>query len=659
MYLIKLAYRNMKSNKGIYMPFILAGIVSVVIFYVIAFIGMNPSVLESVSSATFEKILKAGIAFSILIVFFFLYLANGYLLKNKKKIFGIWNTLGMSKNQIVVVTFWETLIFYLIACVAGGIIGTAASFGLSYAIVGLLGVEETITITLSAKVPLFVLSVFGILYLAIFIVNAYTIYKTKTIELIKGKQIGDKEVRGAKYRSVLGVAVLLVGYGICFFTRSPISAFVMLILSAALIIYGIYMVFEYTSVNILNRLKNNDKVYYKTDNFICVSNLLYRIRKNAVGLATICVLSTAVIIILTTTISLYAGIHSQVDGMFVKTVMASVIDANEEEKEALREFVDETADKYGVAEEDRYFFTHYSCEARYKDEKIECDESVNMLSPDFAYVIFVNADDYNHVFGTDKTLGPDEVLVITNQKYNKDTITLGDDVYKVLEVMPADKSIEGDGGQISAGFEIVCSDAGSCFKSVLRAEDGDERLGVLDINCYLDPEDEDVQNALISEIHGFMDERDLKGNCYGYEESFSFYLSFYAGALFIGIGLSILFIIMTAYIIYYKQVSDSFEDKDAFLMMEKIGLTHGEIKRSAGKQMVITFAAPVIFTAVNVMFVSKIVYKFMAILNMSNFSLFIMCIGISVLIYAVIYMALYFITTHIYTKNVSEKYSVV
>ena len=172
MYLIKLAYRNMKSNKGIYMPFILAGIVSVVIFYVIAFIGMNPSVLESVSSATFEKILKAGIAFSILIVFFFLYLANGYLLKNKKKIFGIWNTLGMSKNQIVVVTFWETLIFYLIACVAGGIIGTAASFGLSYAIVGLLGVEGTITITLSAKVPLFVLSVFGILYLAIFIVNA-------------------------------------------------------------------------------------------------------------------------------------------------------------------------------------------------------------------------------------------------------------------------------------------------------------------------------------------------------------------------------------------------------------------------------------------------------------------------------------------------------
>ena len=116
---------------------------------------------------------------------------------------------------------------------------------------------------------------------------------------------------------------------------------------------------------------------------------------------------------------------------------------------------------------------------------------------------------------------------------------------------------------------------------------------------------------------------------------------------------------MTAYIIYYKQVSDSFEDRDAFLMMEKIGLTHGEIKRSAGKQMVITFAAPVIFTAVNVMFVSKIVYKFMAILNMSNFSLFIMCIGISVLIYAVIYMALYFITTHIYTKNVSEKYSVV
>ena len=628
MYLIKLAYRNMKSNKGIYMPFILAGIVSVVIFYVIAFIGMNPSVLESVSSATFEKILKAGIAFSILIVFFFLYLANGYLLKNTKKIFGIWNTLGMSKNQIVVVTFWETLIFYLIACVAGGIIGTAASFGLSYAIVGLLGVEGTITITLSAKVPLFVLSVFGILYLAIFIVNAYTIYKTKTIELIKGKQIGDKEVRGAKYRSVLGVAVLLVGYGICFFTRSPISAFVMLILSAALIIYGIYMIFEYTSVNILNRLKNNDKVYYKTDNFICVSNLLYRIRKNAVGLATICVLST-------------------------------VIDANEEETEALREFVDETADKYGVAEEDRYFFTHYSCEARFKDDKIECDESVNMLSPDFAYVIFVNADDYNQIFGTDKTLGPDEVLVITNQKYNKDTITLGDDVYKVLEVMPADKSIEGDGGQISAGFEIVCSDAGSCFKSVLRAEDGDERLGVLDINCYLDPEDEDVQNALISEIHGFMDERDLKGNCYGYEESFSFYLSFYAGALFIGIGLSILFIIMTAYIIYYKQVSDSFEDRDAFLMMEKIGLTHGEIKRSAGKQMVITFAAPVIFTAVNVMFVSKIVYKFMAILNMSNFSLFIMCIGISVLIYAVIYMALYFITTHIYTKNVSEKYSVV
>ncbi len=659
MYLIKLAYRNMKSNKGIYRPFILAGIVSCIIFYVIAFIGMNKSVLESVSSVTFEKILKVGTAFSILIIFFFLYLANGYLLKNKKKIFGIWNTLGLSKNQIVVVTFWETLIFCIITIIIGEVIGTAVSFGLSYGVVDLLGVEETISITFSERVVKFTVIVFGLLYLAIFIINAYTIYNTKTIELIKGKQVGDKELHGAKTRSILGVAVLLIGYAICFFTRSPLSSFTMMILSAALIIYGIYTIFEYTSVNILKKMKNNDRVYYKTDNFICVSNLLYRIRKNAVGLATICVLSTAVIIILTTTISLYAGIQDQVSGMFVKDVMATVIDVNEEDKQAFAGYVDEIIEEHEISDENLYFFTHYSSMAKFDENMIDCDASANVLSPDFAYVIFVNVEDYNAVMGKNYVLGQDEVLLITNKKYNKETILLGEDEYKVTEVLPPERSIEGSGGQISTAFEIVCADERRCYQSAIMADENDERLGIIDINCYLDSKEEAVQNALVNEINHYINEQGFKGSCNGYRESFNFYLSFYAGALFIGIGLSILFIIMTGYIIYYKQVSDSFEDRDAFLMMEKIGLTHSEIKRSAGKQMVITFAAPVVFTAVNVMFVSKIVYKFMAILNMSNLTLFVGCIGISVLIYAVVYMALYVITTHIYTRNVSEKYSAI
>ncbi len=656
MYLIKFAFRNLKANKRIYMPYIIAGIVSVLIFFVIAFIGLNKSVLDTIQSATFEKILRVGIAFSILVIFCFMYLANGYLIKNKKSFFGVCNTLGMSKNQIVAVTFWETVFIAAISLVIGMIVGIGFAYGLSYAVVRLLNAEETISITLTAQIPRLTAIVFGIIYLALFVLNAVMIFGTKTIELIKGKQIGDKEVKGAELRSVTGIITLLAGYGICFFTRSPISAFMMIIISVVLIIYGIYMIFQYSSVKALKGLKDKEKVYYKTDNFICVSNLLYRIKKNAVGLATICVLSTAVIIILTTTISLYAGIRDQVNGMFVKDISASVVDVDAESREAYDSFMKEIIEKNGLSENEYYRFISFSGDAKIDGNRIECSSAVNLISPDYAYVSFVNIDDYNNVLNKNIELSPDEVLVITNKKgFDHDRIYLGDTEYKVVGVLPPKESIEGGSGQITTCFEVVSGDAGKVYQEAYRGVN-ENLLGRCDVKYYLDATDTALQNNLVSEISHFINGNDYKGSCSGYEETYSFYLSFYAGALFIGIGLSILFIIMTGYIIYYKQVSDSFEDRDKFLMMEKIGLTKQEIKRAAGKQMVITFLAPVFFTVINVLFVSKIVYKFLGILNMSNFALFVLCVGISVLIYAVIYIVLYFVTTQIYTKNVSEKY---
>lgn len=658
MYLIKFAFRNMKSNKRIYMPYITAGIVSVFIFFVIAFIGLNQSVLDSIQSVTFEKILRVGIGFSILVIFCFMYLANGYLIRNKKAFFGVCNTLGMSKNQIVMVSFWENLIIFAMALVIGMILGVGIAFGLSCGIIRLLNAEGTISVELSAQVPKITGIVFGMIYLAIFILNSVMIYTTKTIELIKGKQAGDKEAKGGDFRSVFGIAALAAGYGICFFTTAPISAFSMIIISGVLIVYGIYMIFEFSSVKILKRLKDHEKVYYKTDNFICVSNLLYRIKKNAVGLATICVLSTAVIVIMTTTISLYAGIKDQVDGMFIRDVSVSVFDLKGAQRDKFDSYMNRIMEKYGITDKNQSRYTSYSSDAKCRGSQLECMSTVNLLSADYAYVSFVNVNDYNKVLNKDIKLEPDEAVVITNKKnFHYDRIILGDTEYRISDILASDASIEGSGEQITTCFEILLADETAGYMHALRTDESDEALDKMDVKYDLEADDKDVQNHLVSEIGHYINVKDYIGSCFGYEETYSFYLSFYAGALFIGIGLSILFIIMTGYIIYYKQISDSFEDRDKFVLMEKIGLTRNEIRKAAKKQMIVTFAAPVIFAAVNVVFLSKIVYKFLAVLNMRNQALYVLCAGISVLIYAVIYTALYLITTQLYTKNVSEKYN--
>lgn len=658
MYLIKFAFRNMKSNKKIYMPYIVASIVSVLIFFVITFIGLNQSVLDSIQSETFEKILKVGIGFSVLAVFCFMYLANSYLIRNKKVFFGVCNTLGMSKNQIVTVTFWENIMIYITALVIGLVFGTGIAYGLSFGIIRLLNAEGNIHVELSSQIPVITGIVFAIIYLLLFAMNATMIYKTKTVELIKGKQTGDNEVKGEKLRSILGIIALIVGYGICLLTRSPLSAFVMIIFAGALIVFGIYWIFEFSSVKILKRLKQNEKVYYKTDNLICVSNLLYRIKKNAIGLATICVLGTAVIVIMSTTISLYAGIRKQVDGLFVKDVSISVVQMNGDERNKFDSYMKKTLKENNIAADHQYRHTSYSSDSKFVDNKLECVSSANILSSDYAYVTFVDVDDYNEVMNTNVKLDSDEVVVITNKKkFRYDTFILGNTEYKVKDIKTPDSSIEGNGEQITTCFEILLADKKTGYKDAFGANEGDAELDIQDVKYDLEVEDIELQNKLVSEIGGYIYEQGFLGSCSGYEETYSFYLSFYAGVLFIGIGLSILFIIMTGYIIYYKQISDSFEDRDKFVTMEKIGLTRKEIKKSAKKQMIVTFAAPVIFSTINVMFVSKIVYKLLIVLNMSNLTLFVMSAAISILIYAIIYIALYLITTQIYTRNVSEKYN--
>ncbi len=656
----KLAAENIKKNSKTYIPFMLTCIITIAMFYIILSLSGNPGI-EAMRGASFITMFMniGSITVGIFSVIFLFY-TNSFLIKRRKKEFGLFNILGMEKRHISVVVFLE--IFYTAAVsLVMGLLGGILLDKLMYLIISkLLNVEVTLGFYISAESLLVSLIFFGAIFFFIFLNSLRQICFSNPIELLKGDSVGEKEPKTRWLMTFLGLICLGLGYYISVTTKDIASAFAMFFLAVFLVIGGTYMLFTAGSVFLLKALRKNKRYYYKTKHFISVSGLIYRMKQNAVGLSNICILSTMVLVMISSTSCLMAGMEDILKESFPYDLSLEVRRAymGGDSEEKLRQF-DEVTDiiqeyEKEIAKADIFDVMEL---VGYFDDGKTFFEGIS--SP---YVLsFVTAADYNKAFGKSLVLEKGEIAAAPYRKddrnFNAQSVDLFGIEFKVKEKLDYPYLSNGDNNVIAEKAVIILSgtdamnDLSGKYNDYFGISD-EGRRGDKIININFSADEDRQYKLLIPEL------TEKTGSfvmLVSRAEGKYNFLDLYGGLFFLGLFLGALFIMAAVLIIYYKQISEGYDDKKRFEIMQNVGLSKNEVRASIHSQVLTVFFLPLIMAGIHMTAAFPILRSLLEGMGMTNTLLFLGCTAVSFLVFAAFYIIVYLITARSYYKIVSVR----
>ena len=655
----KLAAENIKKNSKTYIPFMLTCIITIAMFYIILSLSGNPGIAAMRGASFITMFMSIGSVTVGIFAVIFLFYTNSFLIKRRKKEFGLYNILGMEKRHISAVVFIE--IFYtaaisLIIGLPGGILLDK----LMYLIISrLLNVEVTLGFYVSVESLIASVIFFGAIFFFIFLNTLRQICFSNPIELLKGESMGEREPKTRWLMTVLGVGCLGAGYYISVTTRDIASAFMMFFLAVILVILGTYMLFTAGSVFILKALRKNKRYYYKTKHFISVSGLIYRMKQNAAGLANICILSTMVLVMISSTSCLMMGMDDILKESFPYDLSLEVRRAyfGEDSEEKLSQF-DEAADIITEYEKEisRADFLYVMDFVGYfQDGKVLFEGT---SSPYF--LCFVTAEDYNKAFGGELVLKKGEIaaapLIKDDANFNSESINLFGIECKIKEKADYFYAHNGDNNVIAEKAAIILSDIDAMHELSDKycefyeiSENGYRGDKVININFTAN--EEKRHNVILSDLADKTGDFVLLTSRADGKYNF---LDLYGGLFFLGLFLGTLFIMAAVLIIYYKQISEGYDDKKRFEIMQNVGLSKGEVKASIHSQVLTVFFLPLVMAGIHMTAAFPILKSLLEGMGMTKTWLFLSCTAVSFLIFAVFYVIVYLLTARSYYKIVSR-----
>ncbi len=655
----KLAAENIKKNSKTYIPFMLTCIITIAMFYIILSLSGNPGIAAMRGASFITMFMSIGSVTVGIFAVIFLFYTNSFLIKRRKKEFGLYNILGMEKRHISAVVFIE--IFYtaaisLIIGLPGGILLDK----LMYLIISrLLNVEVTLGFYVSVESLIASVIFFGAIFFFIFLNTLRQICFSNPIELLKGESMGEREPKTRWLMTVLGVGCLGAGYYISVTTRDIASAFMMFFLAVILVILGTYMLFTAGSVFILKALRKNKRYYYKTKHFISVSGLIYRMKQNAAGLANICILSTMVLVMISSTSCLMMGMDDILKESFPYDLSLEVRRAyfGEDSEEKLSQF-DEAADIITEYEKEisRADFLYVMDFVGYfQDGKVLFEGT---SSPYF--LCFVTAEDYNKAFGGELVLKKGEIAAAPLNKddanFNSESINLFGIECKIKEKADYFYAHNGDNNVIAEKAAIILSDIDAMHELSDKycefyeiSENGYRGDKVININFTAN--EEKRHNVILSDLADKTGDFVLLTSRADGKYNF---LDLYGGLFFLGLFLGTLFIMAAVLIIYYKQISEGYDDKKRFEIMQNVGLSKGEVKASIHSQVLTVFFLPLVMAGIHMTAAFPILKSLLEGMGMTKTWLFLSCTAVSFLIFAVFYVIVYLLTARSYYKIVSR-----
>ena len=667
----RLAWSGMRKNSKLYLPYTLACIGMTAMFYILMHLADSPALKLIPSSTSVTATLSLGSFVMGVFSLLFLFYTNSFLVRRRFKEFGLYNVLGMNKGNISRVLAWEALINALISLAGGLFLGIALSKLAELGLVNIMGGDTDLDLRISVKALEFTVMFFCGIFLLIYLNSLIKIRRSSASELVKSENFGEKPPRANWLFGLAGIVILAAAYYIAVSIKTPLTALSLFFIAVIMVIVATYLIFIAGSVWICRLLQKNKRYYYKKNHFVSVSSMVYRMKRNGAGLASICILATMVLVMISSTTCLYFGAEDALRDRYPRDISISAsysgLDSMTDENiSALR---GEISAAVGGAETENIL--DYRCASlvgSLENGILDLSEasiySTAMTTYDYvAEVYIVPLADYNAIAGTNESLGSDEAMIYAyRMDYTDKTFAVDELVsFRVKKVLDSFPIADGSAmASIAPTVFVIVPDFADTVAKLGGAvsSSGDEPASLSWNYAFDTPVSDEEETAMCERIGERLSEcSESGGYLYYSRESLAanradFY-GMFGGLFFLGIMLSIAFICAAVLIIYYKQISEGYEDRRRFEIMQNVGMTKKEIRSSINSQLLTVFFLPLIFAGLHLGFAFPFIHKLLMLFNLSNLPLLIGTTAISFGVFALLYAVVFRVTSNAYYNIVS------
>lgn len=660
----KLAITNIKNNRQFYFPYLLTGIITVAMFYIMCALESNPGIQSMPGAKDLGLILRLGIGVIGIFAVIFLFYTNSFIIKRRKKELGIYNILGMEKRHIAKILSKEAF-FTAIIAIGGGLVTGVLFHKLACMLLyRMIGFNGGITFSFSKKGVMITAILFAIVYLLTYIYDLFQVQLANPIELLQSGNKGEREPKTKAIMAVLGVLCLGTGYFIAITTKNPIKALTLFFVAVILVIIGTYLLFTAGSIALLKILRRNKGYYYQTKHFTSVSGMIYRMKQNAVGLANICILSTMVLVAVSTTVSLYVGVEDIMKERYPNEInISAYYDTGAPSEDSIAPIVEKSVKESGrkIRHEEDYlelYFAAIKDQGQYSLDKEKVKTAGDRVS---GFVVLTREDCKKKYNEEIPELAENEVALFTIKKTDMDTLVLENRSYHVKKIKQF---------QNTEDFETIADIMDEYYYVIVNDVQDMERLWQLQKDIYQE-NSSSISRQVRRDIDG---DSEQKKECFeniktalgpeqakarilidSRQSSLDEFYQIYGGFLFLGLFLGILFLMITVLIIFYKQISEGYDDKERFSIMEKVGMSNDEVKATIRSQVRTVFFLPILMAAIHVGMAFPMIKRLLSLFGLSNTALFAGCMAGTILVFALIYLLVFLKTSKTYYKIVGEQ----
>ena len=670
----RLALAGIRKNKRLYIPYLLTCTGMAMMYYIIIFLQHNEMLDGMRGGTTASTILALGGWVVAIFACIFLFYTHSFLLRRRKKEFGLYNILGMGRRHLVRIEIWETIFVAIGTTAAGLLCGIAFSKLAELGLMNLMHGSISYVFSISAPAIMATLLIFGVIHLLLLLRAAVAVGRTSAIQLLQSEAAGEKPPRANWFLGLLGVILLGVAYYMAVTIKEPLMALALFFVAVVLVILATYLIMISGSVLLCRQLQKNTAYYYNPRHFVSVSSMAYRMKRNGAGLASVCILATMVLVMISSTTCLYFGQEDAVNARYPHDLTVTVYGGekllDEKEMAELRQGVENTIFNFGGEVSNVAEYRELSLNGLLDGGNVLIDSSEASVT-DSSHAIqvhFVPLEEYNALTGQSLTLEDGQVYVATlRMDFDADTLSIDGGMTRHVmkrEITPLDGAAVAD---ITPSLTVVVRDFEQLvpeLQDYLEGKYGWHPIAYWNYGFDTDlPENQqanvdgvtpNLKAALYEYLGGVSSEWGVSVSVESKAENRADFYGTYGGLFFLGIMLSIVFIFAAVAILYYKQLSEGYEDQSRFDIMQKVGMTKGDIRRSINSQLLTVFSLPLLMAGVHLCFAFPFIHKLLMLFNLDNRGLLIGTTAVSFAVFAALYALVYKLTGNAYYHIVAD-----
>ena len=663
-----LAKDGIRKNSKMYTPYILTCIGMVMMYYIILSLQTDKTIGNMAHGSDIQMVLGFGGWVIAIFSCIFLFYTNSFLIRRRKKEFGLYNILGMGRRHISLIILCESVIVAVVALALGLFTGVLFSKFAELGLINIIDQQVNYSFFIAPKAIISTIKIFGCTFVLLFLNNLRQLYFTSTIELLGSEKAGEKPPKANWLVAIAGLVLLGIAYYISVTIKNPLAAFSVSFIAVVLVILATYLLMIAGSVVMCRILQKNKTYYYKKNHFVSVSSMAYRMKRNGAGLASICILATMVLVIISSTSCLYFGHEDALNRRYPRQIdfgfdFTNATQATLENVKEIQNGLNQAIEECGVESVNKYTSRSASIAGALEGNKLTTsvgaygDKGISEMER-VIMLYFIPIEDYNEATGKNVVLEDNEALCYFSEDFDEKSLQVDDmTTFTIKEKIDKCPNMDNVDFEVVPVMVMYLADYDSTLQKMQELEglDGESRL-IYSLEYGFDTTlSGDKQIEAASQIKEKFLENEYEYNEISMDvreaQRQDFFVAF-GGLFYLGILLSVVFIFAAVLIIYYKQISEGYEDHSRFDIMRKVGMTDKEIRKSINSQMLTVFFFPLILAGIHICFAFPIVRKLLMMFSLNNVGLFVETSIISFLIFGVLYAIVYRITSNAYYRIV-------